>query len=151
MKKFLIKLLVLVIVISLAGPVTEKINIIIEEKQIEESKPTQEERLDFLKLLGDNTYYYFNNLDEKEKEAYITMYSSFMNFEESVVMEIDGDSLKTVFTSVLYDNPHIFWVDNEYQYIENENSLSFTPNCSSVIPIICSSRDLSFSFNMLYA
>ena len=128
MKKFLIRLLVLVIVISLAGPVTEKINIIIEEKQIEKSKPTQEERLDFLKLLGDNTYYYFNNLDEKEKEAYITMYSSFMNFEETFVMEIDDDSLKTVFTSVLYDNPHIFWVDNEYQYIENENSLSFTPN-----------------------
>ena len=128
MKKFLIRLLVLVLIIALAGPVSEKINIIIEEKQIEESKPTQEERLDFLKLLGDNTYYYFNNLDEKEKEAYITMYSSFMNFEETFVMEIDGDRLKTVFTSVLYDNPHIFWVDNEYKYVENEKSVSCSPN-----------------------
>ena len=47
MKKFLIRLLVLVLIIALAGPATDKINIVIEEKQIEESKPTQEERLDF--------------------------------------------------------------------------------------------------------
>ena len=128
MKKFLLKLLLIVLIVSLSGPITEKVNIYLEEKKIEESKPTQEERLNFVELLNDNTYYYFNSLDEKEKEAYITMYSSFMNFEETFVMEIKGESLKTVFTAVLYDNPHIFWVDNEYQYLVNEKSVSFTPN-----------------------
>ncbi len=128
MKKFLIKLLLIVLIVSLSGPITEKVNIYIEEKKIEESKPTQKERLQFVELLNDNTYYYFNGLNDKEKEAYITMYSSFMNFDEAFVMEINGESLKTVFTAVLYDNPHIFWVDNEYQYLENEKSVSFTPN-----------------------
>jgi transglutaminase/protease-like cytokinesis protein 3 len=51
-----------------------------------------------------------------------------MNFEDSVVIEIDGKKLKTIFTAVLYDNPHIFWVDNDYQYIENKASVSFTPS-----------------------
>lgn len=118
----------LIVIVLLTGPVTEFANIVYEQKKIEESKPTQQERFDFQKLLSDNTYYYYNNLNDIEKEAYVTMYASFMNFDDSFVMEIDGENLKYVFTAVLYDNPHIFWVDNDYQYSENEKSVSFTPN-----------------------
>ncbi len=128
MKKFLFKILFIVIIVLLSGPVNEKINLYIEDKHIEESKPTQEERLDFQNLVNDNTYYYYNNLNETEKEAYVTMYSSFMNFEDSFVLKIEGEKLKTVFTAVLYDNPHIFWVANDYQYVENNTSVTFTPN-----------------------
>ena len=128
MKKFLFKLLLIVIVVLLSGPVYDEVNLLMEDKQIEDSKPTQEERLEFQTLVNDNTYYYYNNLSETEKEAYVTMYSSFMDFEESFVMEIDGEKLKTVFTAVLYDNPHIFWVANDYQYVENDKSVTFTPN-----------------------
>ena len=128
MKKFLFKILFIVIVVLLSGPVNEKINLYIEDKHIEESKPTQEERLNFQNLVNDNTYYYYNNLNETEKEAYVTMYSSFMNFEDSFVLKIESEKLKTVFTAVLYDNPHIFWVANDYQYVENNTSVTFTPN-----------------------
>ncbi len=104
------------------------VNTINEQHQIKESQPTQQERLDFQQLLNDNTYYYYNHLNDSQKEAYITMYSSFMDFDESFVIETDEENLKSVFTAVLYDNPHIFWVDNDYQYVENEMSVSFTPN-----------------------
>lgn len=128
MKKLLSWFIMLIIVVLLTGPVTKFANVIYEQKKIEESKPTQQERIDFQQLLNDNTYYYYNNLNDIEKEAYVTMYSSFMNFDDSFVMETDGEKLKSVFTAVLYDNPHIFWVDNDYQYSENEKSVLFTPN-----------------------
>ncbi len=128
MKKLLSWLLVFIILVALSGPVSEKVNAVIEQQKIEDSKPTQQERLEFLQILRDKTYYYFNSLNETEKEAYITMYSSFMAFDESFVLEIDGETIKTIFTAVLYDNPHIFWVDNDYQYVVNEMSVSFTPS-----------------------
>ena len=128
MKKILSWFIMLIVIVLLTGPVTEFANVVYEQKKIEESKPTQQERFDFQKLLSDNTYYYYNNLNDIEKEAYVTMYSSFMSFDDSFVMEIDGENLKYVFTAVLYDNPHIFWVDNDYQYSENEKSVLFTPS-----------------------
>lgn len=128
MKKLLSWLVLLLIIIALIGPVTDSINIIKEQIDIEDSKPTQQQRLDFKSLLNDKTYYYYNNLNDSEKDAYITMYYSFMSFDDSFVMEIDVDNLKSVFIAVLYDNPQIFWVDNDYKYVENHKSVLFTPN-----------------------
>jgi hypothetical protein len=128
MKKILSWVIILVVVSLLTEPVMGTVNTIIEQNKIDDCKPSQQERLDFQALLNDNTYFYYNNLNDREKEAYVTMYSSFMNFEDSVVMEIDGKALKSVFTAVLYDNPHIFWIANDYQYIENNASVTFTPS-----------------------
>lgn len=128
MKKLLSWVIMLIILVVVTGPFMNLVNTINEQYQIKESQPTQQERLDFQQLLNDNTYYYYNHLNDSQKEAYITMYSSFMDFDKSFVIEIDEENLKSVFTAVLYDNPHIFWVDNDYQYIENKMSVSFTPN-----------------------
>ncbi len=127
MKKILSWLIVLVIISLLSGPIMDSIDTIREQGEIKESKPTQQEITEFQQLLNDNTYYYYNHLNDEQKEAYITMYASFMSFDDSFVIEIDGESLKLIFAAVLYDNPHIFWVDNNYKYIENHNSVSFTP------------------------
>lgn len=128
MKKLISWIIVLFVLVFVTGPVTDYVNSLIEQQKIEESKPTEQERLDFQTLLSDNTYYYYNILDDTGKEAYITMYSSFMEFDDSFVLAINPENLKSVFTAVLYDNPHIFWVDNNYKYTENEKSVSFTPN-----------------------
>lgn len=128
MKKLISWLIFIVALVVLSGPVTNLVGTVVENREIEESKPTQQELLDFQNALNDNTYYYYNNLDDTEKQAYVTMYSSFMRFDESFVIELSEDNLKSVFTAVLYDNPHIFWVDNNYKYIENEKSVTFTPN-----------------------
>ncbi len=128
MKRFLSWVITIIVAVIITGPIMEFANTVNEQYKIEESKPTQQERLDFQTLLNDNTYFYYNNLSDVEKEAYVTMYSSFMGFEDSVVIEIDSKKLKTIFTAVLYDNPHIFWVDNDYQYIENKTSVLFTPS-----------------------
>ena len=96
MKKLLSWLVLLLMIIALIGPVTDSINIIKEQIDIEGSKPTQQQRLDFKSLLNDKTYYYYNNLNDSEKDAYITMYYSFMSFDDSFVMELDVDNLKPI-------------------------------------------------------
>ncbi len=133
MKKILIWVITLVLVFVLTGPIVESIETFIEQQKIEDSKPTQQEQTAFNNLLNKNTYYYYNNLNEYEKEAYVTMYSAFMSFEDSFVIEIDEENLKSVFTAVLYDNPHIFWVDNNYKYVENKKSILFLPSYRSSI------------------
>lgn len=130
MKKIFYFLVVLILVFAIIGvgnPVQMIFNQFDEQRQIENSKPTAQERTEFQQQTDDNTYYYYNNLNDVEKEAYVIMYTSFMSFDKSFVMEATVDQVKEVFTSVLYDNPHIFWVSNNYQYLENGNSVSFTP------------------------
>lgn len=128
MKRIISWLLVLVLVIVITGPVAEQIEIIREDKMLEECMPTEDEINQFNSLLADNTYYYYNNLSDNEKEAYIVMYSSFVCFDDKITLAINSNKLKDVFTAVLYDNPHIFWIDNNYQYSENNNSVTFTPS-----------------------
>lgn len=99
-----------------------------ERKTIEEAKPTTQEITEFQALLDDNTYYYYNQLDEIDKEVYITLYSALMRFDESVILPTDDNTLIKLYTAVLYDNPHIFWVEHDYEYVINEFSLKFTPN-----------------------
>ncbi len=127
MKRFL-PIILIIIIVLLSGPIQDVFNDINEQRQIEKYEPTEQEIETFKEIANDNTYYYYNSLGENEKKAYITMYSSFMNFDDSFVMEISHSKAKEVFTAVLYDNPHIFWVDNEYVYVENNNSIEFTPS-----------------------
>ena len=98
-----------------------------EEKLIEKSMPTEQEIDDFNNLLSENTLYYYNQLDDFDKEAYVAIYSSFMSFDDSVVVRADAKTLNNLFMSVLYDNPHIFWIEHEYEYVINEFSLELIP------------------------
>ena len=128
MKKILSWFLILILVVLFTGPVTEQLEVVRENHKLEESKPTQDEITQFEGLLNDNTYFYYNNLQDNEKVAYLTMYSSFMSFDEEFTIEINSKKIKNIFTAVLYDNPHIFWVNNDFQYIENVNSITFVPS-----------------------
>ena len=42
-------------------------------------------------------------------------------------MEVQEEDLKDVFTAVLYDNPDMFWVDYEYDYMVYSDSVAFSP------------------------
>lgn len=99
-----------------------------EEKLIKEDLPSAEEISDFQALLSDNTYYYYNQLDDNDKEIYLTLYSSFMRFDDAVTTPADESSLKDIFKAVLYDNPHIFWIEHDFEYVLNENSIKFIPH-----------------------
>lgn len=99
-----------------------------EEKLIEEDLPSAQEISDFQVLLNDNTYYYYNQLDDSDKEIYLTLYSSFMRFDDAVTTPAEEASLKDLFKAVLYDNPHIFWVEHDFEYVINEKSVKFIPH-----------------------
>lgn len=130
---FLTSIIIIVIVFALCGPVKDAVISFEEQQKIDDCKPTQQEMLEFQQLLNKNTYYYYNNLEDSQKEAYVTMYTSFISFDESFVMEIDATLIKEIFTAVLYDNPHIFWVNNNYQYSVNSNSVTFTPDYRNTV------------------
>lgn len=99
-----------------------------ERKSIQDALPTAQEQSEFQNLLSDNTYYYYNHLNKNDKEVYVTLYSAIMRFDESVTLPTDELTLRDIFTAVLYDNPHIFWVEHDYEYILNEFSLEFKPH-----------------------
>lgn len=99
-----------------------------EEKMIIADLPSAQEKSDFQVLLNDNTYYYYNHLNDGDKEIYLALYSSFMRFDDAVTTTADESSLKDIFKAVLYDNPHIFWVEHDFEYVINENSVKFIPH-----------------------
>ena len=99
-----------------------------EEKMIIADLPSAQEKSDFQAMLNDNTYYYYNNLDDSDKGIYLTLYSSFMRFDDSVTIPAEESSLKDIFKAVLYDNPHIFWIEHDFEYVINENSVKFIPH-----------------------
>ena len=99
-----------------------------EQKLIENSLPTAQEELNFQNRLIENTYYYYNRLSDSDKEAYVTLYSSFMSFDEFITISVNESSLKDIFKAVLYDNPHIYWIEHDFEYVFNDNSIKFIPH-----------------------
>ncbi len=130
MKKKSIILIILAAILSftLSSSFFESLlNGIEKSISINSSKPTAQEISEFQSYVADDTYYYYNKLSAEEKEAYEVMYTSVMSFDEAFTMEIPYAELKDVFLAVLYDNPHIFWIDFNYEYTSNENTLDFYP------------------------
>lgn len=124
---FIIALVLLCVSLGLSACLNENLGEISINEAIEENKPSQEELSEFYSRLEDDTYFYYNNLNDDKKEAYITLYVSVMNFDESIYLDISEDSIEDVFTSVLFDNPHIFWVNNGYSYKEHDKGIIFSP------------------------
>ncbi len=97
------------------------------DTRIKNEKPSHQEMEVFQKQIEEDTCYYYNKLNDKEKEAYMTMYISLMNFRESFYLDISKDNLKELFMAVLYDNAHIFWVKSTYTYTDYDDAVMFCP------------------------
>lgn len=117
----------LTVLIILGGVLVTRFEEIVDWKQIYDDRLTEQEQIDFESQLGSKTYYYYHNLNEKQKQAYIMMYSMFKNFAESRRIEITAAEVKKVFIAVLYDNCEIFWVDANYEYNDYGESVRFMP------------------------
>ncbi len=126
-KNSLIMAILFLIILTFILPIDSTIGRIKEFNDLNSSKPSEQEITQFKQLVNSNTYFYYNNLDASLKDAYLIMYSSFMSFDDSFSISVTADDVSKIFTAVLYDNPHIFWVSNNYKYIENENSVTFNP------------------------
>lgn len=86
--------------------------------------------IDYNTEFGWKSMYYYNQLDDQAKQAYVTMYASVKNFDEKCTLKIDDETLSTVFTAVLYDNPDVFWIKTDYKYYDLGNKVVFKPNYS---------------------
>lgn len=100
----------------------------IDWKQIHDDRLTEQEQLEFENQLGTKTFYYYNSLDDEQKQAYIMIYSMFNNFTESRRLEITEAELNDLFVAVLYDNSEFFWVDIKYNFIDYGDSIEFMPD-----------------------
>lgn len=99
----------------------------IDWKQIYDDRITEQEQIDFENQLGTKTFYYYNSLNNEQKQAYIMIYSMFNNFTESRRLEITEEELNDLFVAVLYDNSEFFWVDIKYNFIDYGDSIEFMP------------------------
>lgn len=100
----------------------------IDWKQTFDDRITEQEQIDFENQLNTKTFYYYNSLNDEQKQAYIMMYSMFENFTKSRRFEVTRDELKDTFQAVLYDNSEFFWVGTNYTFIEYKDSIEFSPN-----------------------
>ena len=130
MKKFIAFIVGITIglVIYLAlGNVDNVVNAIIENNEIVQDRPTDSQIEQFETKKETKCFYYYDNLSQDEKTAYLTLYYGFVEYDDSIRMEVQEEDLKDVFTAVLYDNPDMFWVDYEYDYMVYSDSVAFSP------------------------
>lgn len=128
-KKISIFVAILFAVIMIFGGVfAVKFEDFIDWKQIYDDKITDQEQIDFESQLNTKTFYYYNSLNDEQKQAYIMIYSMFDNFTKSRRLEVTEEELKELFVAVLYDNSEFFWVDINYNFIDYGTSIEFSPN-----------------------
>lgn len=130
MKKFFSVLFGLLFIVIICDSVFDLGNVLFDfdqKKAIKEDKPTELQIGIFENKLDDRTFYYYNHLDEQGKEAYLTLYQGFIDYNESITVPESDYEIGDLFISVLYDNPDIFWVDIKYEYIINSDSIEFSP------------------------
>lgn len=97
------------------------------KSEIIQDRPSEEQITLFETKKEDKCFYYYDNLSPDEKDAYLALYYGFIEYDESIRMEIQEKDMKEVFTAVLYDNPDIFWVDFKYEYMVYSDSVAFSP------------------------
>lgn len=126
-KTGLIFAIIFVVVMLFGITLKDEFNEYIDSKNIEDDSITQQEQINFESQLGTKSFYYYNTLDDVQKQTYIMIFSMFENFTDSRRLEVNQDELNEIFMSVLYDNSEFFWVDIKYNYVDYGTSIEFMP------------------------
>ena len=71
--------------------------------------------IDLNQEFGWKSMYYYNKLSDENKTAYIALYSAIKNFDDKCELLVDSDDLSEIFKAILYDNPEVFWIKNDYK------------------------------------
>lgn len=98
-----------------------------QKKQLNDDAPTEQQIEKFKSQTENKCFYYYDRLSDDEKDAYITIYYRFFDFDESISLNINSDNLTDIFVAVLYDNPEIFWVDLGFEFTQYESYIDFHP------------------------
>lgn len=90
------------------------------ENALKKDRYTEKEYREFQNGLDDKSFYYYNTLTEAQKDSYITLYYSALDFDESCKVQISEDDLMLVIDAIMYDNSEIFWLTGSCSYYVNE-------------------------------
>lgn len=72
--------------------------------------------------------YFYEKLNENEQDTYRRIYHSLTESLESIVLkETDVEIVQDVFTNVLFDHPELYYVNSQFEYRQNPNSIEFMP------------------------
>lgn len=80
--------------------------------------------------LKQKTCYYYKRLSKEQQKAYRLLYTAFKDFAETCTLPVSEEDVKSVWTAVLYDNPEIFWIRNDYEFIDFEKAVQLSPHYS---------------------
>lgn len=77
----------------------------------------------------DNSFqYYYRLLDDNEKECYQKIFYVLSHFEDNVRLNSsDINSVQSIFESVIYDHPELYYVNYQFQYRIQGNTMVFMP------------------------
>ncbi len=128
MGKKLISLLIALVVIVLWIVFVSQYDEIANKIEIYNDRLTEEESASFETETAGLSMYYYNQLNEEEKETYKIIYSMLYDFDEARCIELKNEEIADIYEAVLYDNSMIFWVKGGYKYIEHDASTEVMPN-----------------------
>lgn len=109
-------------------------------------------RVDEEKLLYDYGYY-FNQLQQDEKEIYVKIDDAAKNIKKTIFLgtvDVEGlsDKISKVLTAYFYDNPDIYYVSNQYMVSTSDLRL-FTLSTLELNYIIDSAEEIKTKSNQL--
>ena len=72
--------------------------------------------------------YFYNQLNEIEQKTYQRIYYVLSQHQEEVTLEEkDIEKVKDIFTKVIYDHGELYYVNSQFQYQENKQTIQFLP------------------------
>lgn len=81
----------------------------------------------FDEKLTSGTFYYYKSLNENQQDAYRKIYRTVMDFGKSCRVPVTAEELQNIYIGLLYDNPDIFWLRTDYEYIDYVKSVQISP------------------------
>lgn len=72
--------------------------------------------------------YFYQKLSQSEQAIYQRIYYACHEYQEEVPLETTNiEEVKTIFEKVLYDHPEFYYINSQFQYFKNRQTIKFLP------------------------
>lgn len=73
--------------------------------------------------------YFYDQLDQKGQQTYQRLLYTFDNVKSEIfIEETDLKKVRNIMTAVFYDHPEIYYVNDQFEYIEEHQGITFIPH-----------------------
>ena len=134
MKKIFAIILVIALTFSVNKFLKKKYNIEIFDGKLSRKistqidKATDKEIETFEKECLKSQKYYYNSLNDDEKNIYIAVYSMLIDCDDSRKIKTDADTLNKIYLCVKYDNPNFYFVEHGFKYVQFDDYIELYPH-----------------------